>query len=128
MTSLRITGDLLKEGTAMMTTGKRAMVTVVMVTEPKWSFQGREKTVGEVQTGAADQRVDDIGLSMTEDGLPPDTRAGIEAGKGIVTEKVGDPSHLTGTGKGLEADQQAETGNAVAGRRRRTGGQRLPRG
>lgn len=128
MRSPWITGGLLKEGTAMMTTGRRAMATVVMVTGPKWSFLGREKTVGEVQIGEADQRADGTGLNMTEGGPPPDTGAGIEAENGIVTEKVGDPSRLTGTGKGPEAARRAETENGLAGRRTRTGGQRAPLG
>ena len=68
------------EGTATMTTDRNAMATVATVTGTKWSFPERGRTVGEVQTGAAGQRVDGTGQSTKEGGLPPDTEAGIAAG------------------------------------------------
>lgn len=111
-----------------MITGRSALAMEATATGTKWNFLERGRTAGEVQTGAAGKRVGGIGLNTTEAGLPPDTGAGIAAESGIGTETVGDPSHPTGTERGLEAGQRAETGNVVAGRRRETGGQRAPRG
>lgn len=120
------TGGLQREGTAMMTTGRRAMATLAMVIGIKRNFLERGRTAGGVQTGAAGRRVDGTGLSTTEAGLLLDTGVGIVAERGIVTEKVGDPSHLTGTERGHEVGPRAETGNVVAGKRRGTEGRRAP--
>lgn len=126
MTSQWTTGGLQRERTATMTTGRRATATLATVIGIKWNFLARGRTAGGVQTGAAGRRVDGTGLSTTEAGLPPDTGAGIVAGRGIVTEKAGDPSRLTGTERDHEVVPRAETGNAVAGKMRGTEGRRAP--
>lgn len=117
---------LLRGGTATMSTGRRATATLAMATSIKWNILERGRTVGGVRTGAAGRRGDGTGLNTTEAELPPDTGAGIVAGRGIATERVGDLSRPTGTERGLGAGHLAETGNAVAGRRRGTEGLRAP--
>lgn len=64
----------------MMTTDRRALDTVAMVTGTKWSSLERGRTVVGVQTGVAGQNRGGTGLSMTEAGLRPDTGAGSAAG------------------------------------------------
>lgn len=123
--SLWTAGGLLKEATAMTTTAKRAMATVATATGTKWNFLERGRSEGGVQTDGADQTVGGTGLSTTEAGLHRGTGAENAAGRGIVTERVGDRSHLTGTERGHEAGPQVVTGNVVDGKTRGSGGQRV---
>ncbi len=73
-------GGLLKGAIDTMSTGRRAMATLVMVISIKWNFPERGRTVGEVLTGVAGQRVDGTGLNTTGAELPLDTGVGIVAG------------------------------------------------
>lgn len=118
-------GGLQKEVIVMRSTGRRATATAAMERSIRWSSLARGRSVRGVQTGEDGLRGGAIDRSMTERGLHPGVEAEIEAGRDTATEKVGDPSHLTGTGRGLEVARRAETGNAAAGRRRGgTGGRR----